>query len=82
MDNFNKLTQMAVNKHISKYNLFILVLYRRYINYVSVCRPTFWHLPTQIVYFTAKKQNKTKKESYQPSYEVRKILKGKQTETK
>ena len=40
VDNFNKLTQMAVlNNHISKYNSFILVLYRRYINYVSVCRP-------------------------------------------
>ena len=27
------------NNHISKYNSFILVLYRRYINYVSVCPP-------------------------------------------
>ena len=30
---------LLVNNHISKYNLFILVLYRRYINYVSVCPP-------------------------------------------
>ena len=28
---------LLVHNHISKYNLFILVLYRRYINYVSVC---------------------------------------------
>ena len=32
MDNFNKRTQMAVIN---------LVLYRRYINYVSVCPPLF-----------------------------------------
>ena len=42
---------LLVNNHISKYNSFILVLYRRYINYVYVCRrppppPHFWHLPT------------------------------------
>ena len=30
---------LLLNKHISKYNSFILVLYRRYINYVSVCPP-------------------------------------------
>ena len=30
---------LLLNNHISKYNLFILVLYRRYINYVSVCPP-------------------------------------------
>ena len=30
---------LLVNNNISKYNLFILVLYRRYINYVSVCPP-------------------------------------------
>ena len=30
---------LLVNNHISKYNSFILVLYRRYINYVSVCPP-------------------------------------------
>ena len=41
---------LLVNNHISKYNLFILVLYRRYINYVSVCPPTFWHLPTPLLY--------------------------------
>ena len=39
---------LLVNNHISKYNSFILVLYRRYINYVSVCPPTFWHLPTPL----------------------------------
>ena len=32
---------LLVNNHISKYNSFILVLYRRYINYVSVCPPHF-----------------------------------------
>ena len=30
---------LLVNNHISKYNSFILVLYRRYINYVYVCPP-------------------------------------------
>ena len=30
---------LLVNNHISKYNSIILVLYRRYINYVSVCPP-------------------------------------------
>ena len=29
---------LLLNNHISKYNWFILVLYRRYINYMSVCR--------------------------------------------
>ena len=32
---------LLVNNHISKYNSFILVLYRRYISYVSVCHPYF-----------------------------------------
>ena len=49
---------LLVNNHISKYNSFILVLYRRYINYVSVCPPpppphththTFWHLPAPLL---------------------------------
>ena len=39
---------LLVNNHIPKYNSFILVLYRRYINYVYVCPPTFWHLPTPL----------------------------------
>ena len=39
---------LLLNNHISKYNSFILVLYRRYINCVSVCTPTFWHLPTPV----------------------------------
>ena len=30
---------LLVNNHISNYNSFILVLYRRYINHVSVCPP-------------------------------------------
>ena len=30
---------LLLNNHLSKYNSFILVLYRRYINYVSVCPP-------------------------------------------
>ena len=30
---------LLLNNHISKYNSFILVLYRRYINHVSVCPP-------------------------------------------
>ena len=30
---------MLVNNHVSKYNSFLFVLYRRYINYVSVCPP-------------------------------------------
>ena len=45
---------LLVNNHISKYNSFILVLYQRYINYVSLCPPpppppTFWHLPTPLI---------------------------------
>ena len=48
---------LLVNNHISKYNSFILLLYRRYINYVYVCPPppppphthTFWHLPTPLM---------------------------------
>ena len=32
---------LLLNNHISKYNSFMLVLYRRYINYVSVCPPLF-----------------------------------------
>ena len=43
---------LLLNNHISKYNSFILVLYRRYINYVSVCPPTFWHLPTPLILHT------------------------------
>ena len=48
---------LLVNNHISKYNSFILIIYRRYINYVSMCPPpppppphthTFWHLPTPL----------------------------------
>ena len=47
---------LLLNNHISKCNSFILVLYRRYINYVSVCPPpppTLWYLPTPLlnVYF-------------------------------
>ena len=42
---------LLVNNHIFKYNSFTLVLYRRYINYVSVCLPTFWHLPTPLLYY-------------------------------
>ena len=49
---------LLLNNHISKYNSIILVLYRRYINYVSVCpspthpsSPTFWHLPTPLTCF-------------------------------
>ena len=34
---------LLVNNHISKYNSFILVLYRRYINYVSVPPPPPQH---------------------------------------
>ena len=30
---------LLLNNHTSKYNSFIMVLYRRYINYVSVCPP-------------------------------------------
>ena len=41
---------LLVNNHISNYNSFILVLYRRYINHVSVCPPTFWHLATPLIY--------------------------------
>ena len=41
---------LLLNNHTSKYNSFILVLYRRYINYVSVCPPPFfWHLPTPLM---------------------------------
>ena len=32
---------MLLNNHTSKYNSFILVLYRRYKNHVSVCPPHF-----------------------------------------
>ena len=39
---------LLVNNHISNYNSFILVFYRRYINHVSVCPPTFWHLATPL----------------------------------
>ena len=39
---------LLLNNHISNYNTFILVLYRRYINHVSVCPPTFWHLATPL----------------------------------
>ena len=38
---------LLVNNHISKYNSFILVLYRRYINYVTVCTPP--PLPTPLI---------------------------------
>ena len=53
---------LSVNNHISNYNSFILVLYRRYINHVSLCPPppphthththshTFWHLATPLIY--------------------------------
>ena len=37
---------LLVNNHISKYNSFILVLYRRYINYVSVCPPPHFLAPS------------------------------------
>ena len=47
---------LLVNNHISNYNSFILVLYRRYINHVSVCPPTFWHLATPL--FNIKQTNK------------------------
>ena len=52
---------MLVNNHISKYNSFIFVLYRRYINCVSMCAPhpppppppththTFWHLTSPLI---------------------------------
>ena len=33
----NRHRWLLLNNHISKYNSFILVLYRRYINYVHVC---------------------------------------------
>ena len=42
---------LLLNNHTSKYNSFILVLYRRYINHVFVCPPpppTFWHLATPL----------------------------------
>ena len=41
---------MLLNNHITKYNSFILVLYRRYKNHVSVCPPTFWHIATPLIY--------------------------------
>ena len=45
---------MLLNNHTSKYNSFILVLYRRYKNHVSVCPPppppTFWHIATPLIY--------------------------------
>ena len=37
---------LLLNNHISKYNSFILVLYRRYINYVSVSPPPPPHTHT------------------------------------
>ena len=45
---------MLLNNHTSKYNSFILVLYRRYKNHVSVCPPpppphTFWHIATPLI---------------------------------
>ena len=50
---------LLVNNQISKYNSFILILYRRYINYVFVCHSpppppthTFWHLPTPLHIYT------------------------------
>ena len=52
---------LLVNNHISNYNSFMLVLYRRYINHVSVCPPpppppppthTFWHLATPLIYIS------------------------------
>ena len=39
---------LLLNNHTSKYNSFILVLYRRYKNHVSVCPPTFWHIATPL----------------------------------
>ena len=50
---------LLVNNHISNYNSFILVLYRRYINHVSVCPPppppppTFWHLATPLYMYNS-----------------------------
>ena len=41
---------LLLNNHTSKYNLFIMVLYRRYINYVSVCPPHFLATSYAIVY--------------------------------
>ena len=41
---------LLVNNHISNYNLFILVLYRRYINHVSVCPPLFGTLLRHCLY--------------------------------
>ena len=35
----NRHRWLLVNNHISKYNSLILILYRMYINYVSVCPP-------------------------------------------
>ena len=47
---------LLLNNHTSKYNSFILVLYRRYKNHVSVCPPpppppthTFWHIATPLI---------------------------------
>ena len=40
---------LLLNNHISKYNSFILVLYRRYINYVSVCPPPPPHTHTHFM---------------------------------
>ena len=44
----NRHRWLLLNNHTSKYNSFILILYRRYINHVSVCPPTFWHLATPL----------------------------------
>ena len=43
---------LLVNNHIPKYNSFILVLYRRYINYVSVCAPPPPPPPTHTLFDT------------------------------
>ena len=49
---------LLLNNHTSKYNSFILVLYRRYKNHVSVYPPpphhhhhTFWHIATPLYVF-------------------------------
>ena len=44
----NRHRWLLLNNHTSKYNSFILVLYRRYTNHVSVCPPTFWHITTPL----------------------------------
>ena len=45
---------LLLNNHISKYNSFILVLYWRYINYVSVCPPHFLAPSYATVYLQTK----------------------------